>query len=273
MRTLGPKGAKLIHSLVSSNKMLFTIRDAMEITGNSYKATEELLRRLLDRRWLTSIKNGKYAVLPLETGMTGFNPYNWFVIARELVDPELYYVSYYSAMSIHNMITQPLNTIYIASPVRRRNTNIAEAARVKFVYTNQSRFWGIVDNWVTSQDQVRVSDLERTIIDCLWIPKYCGGISEIAKGIWMRRDDIDYVKLYEYANRFAKTVVSKRLGFVLETYEIDKDGIVALLRKDSEKHKSYPVLDPLLPPEGKYRKSWYLKININPEELRAVVRT
>lgn len=272
MRTLGPKGAELIHALVQKNKMLFTIVEAMKVTGSSYNATEGLIRHLRSKNWLMPIKNGKYAIVPLESGMDDFNSYNWFVIARELISPGDYYISHYSAMSIHNMVTQPLNTVYIASPLRHRGRKVG-LIRFKFIYIMKRKVWGITSEWVTPQEQVKVSDLERTIIDCLYIPEYCGGISEIAKGIWMTRDKIDYKKLYKYASKFKKTVVSKRLGFILETYGIRKENIVTLLDKDVEKHKSYPLLDPVLPDMGKYNKKWHLKINLNPEELKAIIQT
>ncbi|MFA5033974.1 MAG: type IV toxin-antitoxin system AbiEi family antitoxin [bacterium] len=272
IRTLGPKGAELIHALVQKNKMLFTIAEAMKVTGNSYNATEGLIRHLRDKNWLMSIKNGKYVIVPLEAGMDDFNSYNWFVIARELIGKENYYISHYSAMSIHNMITQPLSIVYVVSPVRHREKKVG-IIRFKFVYTEKQKIWGTASEWVTPQERVQVSNIERTIIDCLHIPEYCGGISEIAKGIWMSRDNIDYKKLYSYTNKFKKIVVSKRLGFILETYGINKENIITLLNKDVKKHESYPLLDPVLPDAGKYNKNWHLRINLNPEELKAIIQT
>lgn len=272
MRTLGPIGTKLIHKLAGKGQVLFTLEDAMKITGNGYITTKQLIWSLTNKNWIMRIKRGSYVILPLETGMENFNPYNWFVIARELIQPEPYYISYYSAMSIHNMVTQPLNTVYIVSPLRRRDKNIG-ATKFKFVYAKKERLWGFTKEWVTAQEQVQVSDLERTIIDCLYMPEYCGGISEIAKGIWITKDSVNYKKLYEYTDKFKKTVVAKRLGFILETYGIDKDNIIALLHNEVKKHRSYPLLDPVLPDEGKYIKHWGLKVNLSPAELKAVVQT
>lgn len=272
MRTLGRVNTKIVHTLASNNQVIFTLRDAMKITGTGYDATKWMVWDLERKNWIVRIKRGKYAILPLEAGMEGYNPYNWFIIARELAHPKPYYISHYSAMSIHNMVTQPLSVVYLTYPIMRRPRNIG-GARFRFIWTKNEKFWGVTKEWVTAQEQVQVSDLERTIIDCLHLPKYAGGISEIAKGIWMVRNNIDYKKLYEYTCRFKKTVVSKRLGFILETYEIDRENIITLLHNNSEKHKSYPLLDPVLPDEGKYSKHWYLKINLNPEELKAVIRT
>ena len=55
--------------------------------------------------------------------------------------------------------------------------------------------FGVIDHWVTKTERVRVSDIERTVIDGLKQPEYCGGFSEVAKGYWMRRDAISSNRL------------------------------------------------------------------------------
>jgi len=42
---------------------------------------------------------------------------------------------------------------------------------------------------VTKQENVRVSDPERTIIDGLKQPQYSGRVTEVAKGLWMSRKE------------------------------------------------------------------------------------
>lgn len=129
----------------------------------------------------------------------------------------------------------------------------------------------IKEEWVTPQERVQVSDLERTIVDCLYNPSLCGGVSEIAKGIWIAKHKIDYEKLVKYIKKFGKKVVGKRLGFILETYEVDKsmEFLIDFI-KDS---KSYALLDPTLPNQGKYYKHWRLRINIEPKELKTIIKT
>ena len=36
---------------------------------------------------------------------------------------------------------------------------------------------------------------------------------------------------------------------------------------------SYTILDPMLPEEGKFMARWRLRLNVSPEEIKAVVRT
>ena len=64
---------------------------------------------------------------------------------------------------------------------------------------------------------VEISGLERTILDGLRQPEYCGGVTEVAKGMWMRRDGISIPKLVEYCLRLDIGAVTRRLGHPART--------------------------------------------------------
>ena len=36
---------------------------------------------------------------------------------------------------------------------------------------------------------------------------------------------------------------------------------------------AYPLLDPAMPPQGKHAARWHLRLNVDPEEFRAVIGT
>jgi predicted transcriptional regulator of viral defense system len=116
-----------------------------------------------------------------------------------------------------------------------------------------------------------VSDMEKTIIDGLRQPEYCGGITETAKGIWMRRQDLDAGRLIEYAIKMDIGAVIRRLGYVLELYGIGSPEKLGNLRDHLT--DTYVKLDPLLPPTGKFIRKWRLHLNVLPDELLSVVRT
>jgi len=101
-------------------------------------------------------------------------------------------------------------------------------------------------------------------------PRLSGGVSEIAKGIHARRSDVDYQKLVKDVGRFGNNAVAKRLGFLLELYDLD-DAAVEKLRQTA--NASYVLLDPSLPPRGNHLSRWRLRLNLDPEELREIVKT
>lgn len=268
-KALGRTSSKLLLTLSANDKNIFSISDAQEVVKTSSAATRILLSDLVNKKWLIRLVPGKYLIVPLSAGGKAEYSENWYVIAKHLIEPNPYYISHYSALNIHKMITQPIMTVYISTPKRRKKAKIL-GANYRFIYAKLSKLWGIEEVWAKPTEKVKVSDLERTVIDCLDNPKLCGGISELAKGLWTKRKEIDYERLAKYVERFSSKAVAKRLGFLLELYEIGEDALAKLKRSISP---SFVLLDPTLPAEGKYLSSWKLRVNLDPKELREIIKT
>jgi len=118
---------------------------------------------------------------------------------------------------------------------------------------------------------VQVSVLEKTLLDCAARPHLCGGLAELARGLWLRKEDLDESRLVACVQRLHHKAAAKRVGFLLETYGLGRSETIASLR--SSVNPSYDLLDPTLPDEGPYRARWRLRINLDPEELKATVWT
>ncbi len=80
--------------------------------------------------------------------------------------------------------------------------------------------FGATPTLVDQHEKVMVSDLEKTVIDGLGRPDYSGGIAEVAKGIWMRRRDLNPKKLIDYSTCLGIGAVVRRLGYLMEVYEM-----------------------------------------------------
>ena len=87
----------------------------------------------------------------------------------------------------------------------------------------------------------------------------------------MRRDDIEIGKLVDYALRLDVRAVIQRLGFLLQTFEVQAPA--QLERLHAEISASYTPLDSLLPAEGPTNTRWRLYLNVEPDEILSVVRT
>ena len=118
---------------------------------------------------------------------------------------------------------------------------------------------------------MEISDLERTVIDGLRQPEYCGGVSEVAKGLWMRHDDIIVARLVDYAPRLGIGAVIRRLGYLLELYRLAPETELARLREKLT--DTYLLLDPTLPKEGAHLRRWRIQLNVTPQELETVRTT
>ena len=270
LKTLGPQAAKLVTMLHERSRTIFRLDDVQKITGLREASARSFVRKLADRGVATRLKPGLFILVPFELGRERQYLGSPLVVAREIMNGEDYYLSHATAMEIHGMVTQPQLDITVTTPKPRRSVNIL-GTQFRFVRCQRKHLFGLSDQWATKQEKVRVSDPERTIIDGLKQPEYCGGVTEVAKGLWMRRHDLKVPTLVGYATRIRVGAVVRRLGFLLETYEMAEAPELERLR--SRLTATYVRLDPLLPAEGKRLRRWRLQLNVEPEELRAVVTT
>lgn len=270
LKTLGPQAAKLVTTLHERSRPVFRLEDVRDITGLSEVSARSFVRKLVNRGVASRLKPGLYVLVPFELGRERQYTGNPLIVAQEIMHGEEYYLSHATAMEIHGMTTQPRFIVTVSSPKSRRPVT-ALGVEFRFVRCRRKHLFGLTEHWVTKQEKVRVSDLERTIIDGLKQPEHCGGLTEVAKGLWMRREDMKADRLVEYATRLGVGAVVRRLGFLLETYELAAAPELDRLRNAFT--ATYVRLDPVLPAEGKHLRRWRLQLNVDPEELRAVVRT
>ncbi len=249
LKTLGPQAARLVTELHEQGKTLFSNVDVEEITGLRPKSARNFVASLVNRAVATRLKPGLFILVPFELGREREYLGNPFVVARELAGATDYYISHASAMHLHQMVTQPQLVVYTTSlrPIRPR---VVLSTEFRYVRCKPEHLFGVTDHWATKTEKIRISDLERTVIDGLKQSEHCGGFSEIAKGFWMRSEDIDPGRLVDYALRLDVGAVIRRLGFLLETFEVDAPRELSRLRKRLT--ASYAILDPLLPAEGKF---------------------
>lgn len=269
-KTLGPRAAYLVGRLYEQGKPVFSNVDVMEITGLQPKSARNFVASLVNRGVAARLKPGLFILVPYELGFEREYMGNPYVIARELIGGKNYYISHGSAMDIHQMVTQPQLKVFasVARPIRPR---IVLGVEFFFVRCKPEHFFGIEKHWATKTDSVMVSEPERTVVDCLNLPQHCGGLSEVAKGLWMKKHELDPDRLIQYALHLGVGAVIRRLGFLLEIFQIDSESQVTSLQQRLT--KSYALLDPVLPDEGRYLARWRLRLNIEPDELLALVRT
>ena len=269
-KTLGATGARLLTALAENNRTIFAIDEAQEILQSSYDAALKTVRRLARAGWLVRLTAGRYAIVPLSSGDEATPQVNRYVIARKILGGLPYYVSHDSAMDIHNMLTRPVTTVIVTTPRRLVDREIL-GVPYRFVYAAASALWGSEPVWVTPYEQVMVSDLERTILDGLARPDLCAGIGQVATGLWMRHDDLDWARLAAYAQKLGIRAVAQRLGYLLELYGLGTPETVETLQ--GMVGSGYARLDPLLADSGPYLARWRLRLNLEPDTLKSIVRT
>jgi len=262
---------QLLSYFLERERKCFAIEEVYAIYTKAKKgAVRELLSDMNRRGLLSRIKDGTYLIVPLGKDKNTYLP-EWHLLTDCLVKNADYYIGYYSALQVHNLITQPsLKEQIVVSKQQWPSSIQVVNVDFQFIYHNKNHFFGAKKIWINSFDKVICSDLEKTIIDCLFKPDYAGGIVEIAKAIFESRDKINYEQLLNYAIKFKSQAVYKRLGYLLELLSIQTTIIDSLISLISN---SYTVLDTELPKEGKRLSRWKIQKNIDEQTIKSALYT
>ena len=268
---ISTQSGELLSYFNKQNRSFFDYSLAYKALPNSKASTiRELLSDMTKRGLLMRLKDGVYHIIPYEANAETFMP-DWHLIAEYLIKDTPHYIGYYSALQIHNLITQPSlkEQIVVAKQVRPSEIKIKKIP-FQFIYHNEKHFFGAKKVWIDNFNKVMCSDLEKTFIDCLFKPDYAGGIVEIAKAIYASKEKINYNTLLEYAKKFGSQAVIKRFGLILEILEINT-GIIDELQK--LKTESFITFDTELPKTGKRICRWSVQQNLETETIKSAIYT
>ncbi|WP_240912171.1 hypothetical protein [Thermococcus sp. M39] len=104
--------------------------------------------------------------------------------------------------------------------------------RFRVVTVRPHKFFGLSTIRIGGRN-VDITDSEKTLIDCLDKPQYCGGISEVMKAL--RNSVFGRKTLLEYAERMRNRAILKRLGFLSERLGLGLEGENKNTRKEPQK--------------------------------------
>lgn len=250
---------------------MFTLEDAEALLGRSSQVTSNLLSRLLKQGWIGRVRRGVYEVAPLWAEGGTYAGDRFSTLGHSLVPP--YYIGYRSALELYGWIQHPvIGRLWVAVPSKRRTLRTPRD-EIVWVVTTPDRFaWGVRDHWI-GPSHVIVSDQERTILDCLHLPRHAGGITEVAGSLLRAWPVLDQKRLDAHVKRLALSSVARRLGALIETLEPPNAG--GFLRGLAQgPWRGRPVsLDPNLPATGDVNPRWGVLMNVPADELAAIGRT
>ena len=251
---LGAQEVKLLFTLEEENKTIFTIKEAKNILKTSDDSVRSILYRLRKKHRIIEIERGKYLLAPARSGTSGEWTEDILLITPYLLNE--YYVAFWSALSFHNMTEQIPHNLLIATTKRKRNLKY-NGQEVLFVTISKDKFFGF-DEHKINNTQINVSSKEKTIVDCLLFPHYCGGVKEVEKAIKNFQDEIRWDVILGIVKKLNKDIVRRRLGYLLNKLKIRGD----ICKKLKKEFKGFGWLDSSAKKKvGKYSKEWGLKVN------------
>lgn len=257
---LGPTELRLVLTLEKDGKSVFDTADAYRILNSTKDSVNTALYRLRKKGRVEEIERGKYLLIPAKAGYEGKWAEVPFVIASKIVNP--YHIGFWSALNYWGMTEQVPSVTFVVTTKRKRNLEYG-SLKFKFVTLSKNKFFGMVEEEVGGE-KFKISSREKTIVDCLSYPKYCGGIDEIVKGIWESQDEIDFAKVVEHSEKIRNNVVARRLMYILDILEIKP----RMDKKVLDGIKGFMWLDPNGPKKAlEYSKKFGLSINKTRKEL------
>ena len=177
-------------------------------------------------------------------------------------------ISHFSAMHYHELTDQIPHRVFVTTttghwvPRAGHGRGSGGGYRVsetvyQFIQVKPERFFGTQEVWV-DEARVTVTDRERTLIDGLLMPQYCGGFAEVIHALAGAQERLNLDRLIEYALKLDAATV-KRLGWVLEKVGMERSRLAALERVGVT---GYSKLDPTGPRRGPYHRAWMIQENL-----------
>ncbi|MFM7584352.1 MAG: type IV toxin-antitoxin system AbiEi family antitoxin, partial [Caldilinea sp.] len=189
------------------------------LTTISHGHASKLLAGMARKGALYRVGRGRYVVIPSDVlyGRQTFvaDP---FQVVDELLQREgvtEYYVAYQSAALVYGAADQLPQALLVALPGQRRPMALGRAAII-FVQVQRAKFFGSQE--IRYHDApLRISDREKTLLDCLDRFDLSGGMYEVVHTIAALLPEVDPARLLAYAPAMQNQALVQRLGYVLET--------------------------------------------------------
>lgn len=251
--------AILLSMLAKEGKSIIGYKDVLNSIDASYVNARKIVERLCRKKWLIPVTRGKYLISPLRAGVESEFTEHEFVIASHLASKKAYYIAYWTALNHYGYTEQTPFTTFIATTSRIPNINV-HGVDYRFVTINKSKFFGTRNHFINN-NKIVISDKEKTLVDALDHPEYCGGISEVAKCLWNAKNEISFEKIINYAKKMQNTTIIKRLGYLIDILEIEISALnYHKMQNSIGKGRSW--LDPGSSKKRKSHLKWKLFVNV-----------
>jgi predicted transcriptional regulator of viral defense system len=230
---------------------IFSLSDLKQLVNDPLVDVNEIIENLVNQKVVSRIERSKYA-------RANFRDER--VIGCFLVPDGT--IAYWSALNLHGLTEQFSNTIFIQTTHTKQDKTVF-GVRYQFVKIKNEKCIGIETQGFGNQIY-RITDKEKTIVDCFDLPHYSGGYAELIRAFG--QTDINQDKLIEYCTAIGNVSVTKRLAFLTEILE--KPKMKRFLKyAEQEVNARYSLMDPFGEEKGGFNTKWKLRLNITEEEL------
>jgi predicted transcriptional regulator of viral defense system len=233
---------------------IFTLSSIESLLRENFIDLNEILENLVHKNILSRIERAKFC---------RHNFRDEFVISNYLVPDGV--VSYWSALNRHGLTDQFPNTVFVQTSNEKRSKKVFEV-QYKFIRVLNKKIAGIQIQGFGNR-QFRMTDIEKTIVDCFDKPQYSGGYAELINAFG--RTKLNSEKMINYCTVIDNMAATKRMGFLAEL--LNKPGLKAFISFARQKvNAKFNLFDPLGSDNGEFDHTWKLRLNISREKISQI---
>lgn len=235
------------------NMKCFRFADAVKLIGSETSA-KSILQQYCKKGYIASVKKGLYVAVNIVDKEPLINK---FAIASALTDTS--FVSYRSAFEYYGYTNQVSYDISVTS-VQKFNS-------FSFNGYTYNRVTPTIQNGVVAQpDGVRISDIERTVIDCINSFENHLGLEELLNCISFV-PVLNEEKMLQYLDEYNKKFLYQKSGFLLEHFQDTlslSNEFFDICKKNSGKSSRY-LTNNMQKDRMSFSAKWHLTF---PENIR-----
>lgn len=257
---VGQAERHVLDAISRIRKPVIRASDLENALGFTRAMSNLMLSRLCKKGWVQRLRSGIYCLVPLGSASANPMPEDAWAIAAELFSP--CYISGWTAAEHWELTEQIFNsTVVFTTQKQRKKELVISGLKYRTKSIAPINIFGTKKIW-SSNTQIQIADLHRTIIDVLDDPGIGGGgrhAVDIFKE-YFKHKEANPEMLCQYAEKLAHGAVFKRLGFVAE--RLKQFSLPLLERLHSNIKTGIINLDPHGSNSGSINTKWGIRVNI-----------
>jgi len=257
---IGQAERHVLIMLSGLGKPVVRANDLENNLGCSRAIANLTLSRLCKKGWVQRLRSGIYRIVPLGSESSNPVPEDAWAIAVELFSP--CYISGWTAAEHWELTEQIFNsTVVFTAQKQRKKEFVISGLKYRTKLIAPEDIFGLKKIW-SSNVQISIADIHRTIIDVLDDPEIGGGGRQVIDIVreYFQHKDANPEMLCQYAERLARGAVFKRLGFTAEKLTNFPPPLLEKLHKNIK--TGVINLDPRGPSSGPINTKWGIRVNI-----------
>ena len=233
---------------------IFQITDIEDVLERKIENLNETIENLAEKKLLSRIERGKYC---------RHNFRDEFVISQYLVNDGV--IAYWSALNYHGLTEQFPNVLFIQTRKNKLNKSVFGTG-YRFIKVSDNKYTGFTTEGFGNH-KFRITDIEKTLVDCFDLLKYSGGYAELIRAFSQYPSESK--KLIKYTGAVNNISARKRMGFLAEMLPEKKlDEFIAYAKNNI--NSRYNLFDPYGPDNGEFVSEWKLRLNIKREAIKDI---